>query len=191
MHLKHSWMKPFAHSAWPQRAFWSSIWVKNACQKKARQNRLQRKSMLCWGVRKSDVTEAIKKRMSEEDKAHFGFRDPGVHPPYAQDHHAPPKTGRLERQEQRQFASWLLLNGYTAVVWHRTDKPTGTTAGTPDFIVPILLDVLFIEFKLPGAELSKAQLEFKAALELKGHELYVCYSAGEAIALVKQKDRLI
>lgn len=142
-------------------------------------------------VRRSEVTEAIKKLMSEEDKAYFGFQDPGVHPPYAQDHHAPPKTSRLEREEQRQFANWLLLNNYTAFVWHRTDKPTGATRGTPDFIVPVLCDVLFIEFKLPGAELSQAQQEFRAGLEAKGQELYVCYSAGEAIALVKQKDRLI
>lgn len=51
--------------------------------------------------------------------------------------------------------------------------------------------VLYIEFKLPGNWLSEAQEKFRETLEATGHTLYVCFSAGEAIALVKQKDRLL
>jgi VRR-NUC domain len=133
----------------------------------------------------------IAKLMSAEDQKRFGFVDPGIHPPYAEDHHAPVQTGRLEREEQRQFANWLLLNGYKARVWHATHKATTANPGVCDFIVPIWGGTLWIEFKLPGAKLSEAQEEFRAGLEAKGHQLYVCYSAGEAIALVKQKDQLL
>jgi hypothetical protein len=134
----------------------------------------------------------IVKLMSKEDQEALGFVDPGIHPPYAQDHHAPVQTGRLERKEQRDFANWLILNKYyDGTVWHRTDKPTGARRGTPDFIVPIWGGVLYIEFKLPGEDLSKDQKEFRACIEAKGHTLYICYSSGEAIALVKQKDQLV
>jgi hypothetical protein len=133
----------------------------------------------------------IGRLMSPEDQERYGFVNPGVHPPYAEDHHAPVQTGKLEREEQRQFASWLMLNNYKAKVWHATHKATTANPGVCDFIVPIWGGTLWIEFKLPGARLSEAQEEFRAGLEAKGHQLYVCYSAGEAIALVKQKDKLI
>lgn len=132
----------------------------------------------------------IGKLMSPEDQQHYGFVDPGVHPPYDIDHHAPVKTGKLERDEQRQFANWLLLNGYTARVWHATNKATTANPGVPDFIVPILSGVLWIEFKLPGAKLSEAQEAFRAGLEAKGFTLHVCYSCAEAIALVRQRDSI-
>jgi VRR-NUC domain len=137
------------------------------------------------------LTPEILKLMSPEDQQYYGFVDPGVHPPYAEDHHAPVKTGTLERDEQRQFANWLLLHGYTAKVWHGTHKATTANPGVPDFIVAIWGGTLWIEFKLPGAKLSEAQEEFRAGLEAKGHQLHICYSANEAIALVKQKDSII
>jgi hypothetical protein len=130
------------------------------------------------------------KLMNPQDQALYGGT-PGVHPPYQEDHHAPPKTGKLERDEQKHFGNWLLLNHYGAKVWHSTHKATTANPGVPDFIVPIWGGTLYIEFKLPGATLSPAQLEYAHALEAKGHQLYVCYSAAEAIALVKQKDRLL
>jgi hypothetical protein len=134
----------------------------------------------------------IGRLMSPEDQKRYGFVDPGVHPPYETDHHAPVKTGKLEREEQGHFWNWLCLNGYAAgTIWHRTDKRSTGTLGTPDFVVPTWSGVLYIEFKMPGTTLSGAQKEFRAGLEAKGHTLYVCYSSDEAIALVKQKDQLI
>jgi hypothetical protein len=134
----------------------------------------------------------IVKLMSKEDQEALGFVDPGVHPPYETDHHAPVQTGRLERKEQGEFANWLMLNNYyDGTAWHRTDKPTGGRRGIPDFIVPSWSGALYIEFKLPGAKLSEDQEKFRDCLESKGLKLYVCYSAGEAIALVRQKDQLL
>jgi hypothetical protein len=129
--------------------------------------------------------------MDPKDAAYYGWVNPGVHPEPAQDTHPPAKTDKAERAEQGHFWNWLCLNNYVpGSVWHRTDKATGATPGTPDFIVPTWTGTIYIEFKMPGNWLSKAQEEFRAGLEAKGLELHICFSAGEAIALVKQKDRL-
>jgi VRR-NUC domain-containing protein len=141
---------------------------------------------------RSALTPQIARLMSKEDQEFYGFAVPGVHT--KDEAHPPVKTGTTERREQGEFWNWLCLNGYdSATIWHRTDKATGATRGTPDFIVPIWGPerVLYIEFKLAGSWLSEAQEAFREGLENKGHTLYVCFSAGEAIALVKQKDRLL
>lgn len=150
--------------------------------------------MLPYLMLRSEVTPEIKRLMSQQDKEYFGFVNPGVHPDPENDPHPPVKQDRREGREQGEFWNWLCLNGYAdAVIWHRTDKPTGATRGTPDFVVPIWGSegVLYIEFKMPGNWLSENQEKFRACLEAKGHTLYVCFSANEAIALVKQKDRLL
>jgi hypothetical protein len=141
-------------------------------------------------MNRAEIPSHVLRLMDPKDQANLGFQDPGIHPPYQEDHHAPVNTGTLERDEQRHFANWLLLNGYKAKVWHATHKATTANPGVCDFIVPIWGDTLWIEFKLPGAKLSEDQEEFRVGLEAKGHQLHVCYSAGEAIALVKQKDQL-
>ena len=144
---------------------------------------------------RSEITQKIASLMSPTDQEYFGFVNPGLHPKFEDDPHPPLKTSTTERKEQGEFWNWLCLNGYAdAVVWHRTDRSTGATRGTPDFIVPLEWGrerVLYIEFKLPGNWLSKEQEKFRETLENKGHTLYVCFSAHEAIALVKQKDRLV
>jgi hypothetical protein len=131
------------------------------------------------------------KLMNPQDQALYGGA-PGVHPPYQEDHHAPVKTSKLERDEQGHFWNWLCFNGYAdGTIWHRTDKRSTGTLGTPDFVVPIWGGVLYVEFKMAGNFLSPAQEKFQQGLEAKGHTIYVCYSCAEAIALVKQKDRLL
>jgi VRR-NUC domain len=140
-------------------------------------------------VRIDQITPEIYRLMSPQDQAFYGGQ-PGIHLPYEDDPHPPNKTGTTERREQREFANWLLLHGYyDGTVWHRTDKATGAKRGCPDFIVPIWKGVLYIEFKLPGGKLSKEQEEFRACIEAKGHTLFVCYSAHEAMQLVEQNDR--
>jgi VRR-NUC domain-containing protein len=93
---------------------------------------------------------------------------------------------RLERQEQKVFANYLLLHGYMPI-WHRTDKPTGCAAGVPDFVIPISHGrIAWFEFKLPGKKLSKDQEKFRQYLESVGHKLFVVYSAQEAIQVLKK-----
>jgi hypothetical protein len=121
--------------------------------------------------------------MSASDQAKYG---PGLHP--VDDPHPPPKTDKAEREEQKHFANWLLLNNLMPpAIWHATHKPTKATLGTPDFVVPVNRLTLFIEFKRDyTCLLSPDQKAFGAALETQGHTLYVCYSAEEAIQLVKR-----
>lgn len=125
--------------------------------------------------------------MSQEDQAKFG---PGIHPPYQEDHHPPPKTDRLERDEQRQFANWCLLKGY-APVWHSTHNRSRASVGCPDFIVTVNGTTLWIEFKRVGSELSDDQKDFARRLVANGGLHFVVYTAHEAIALTEKYDRVI
>jgi hypothetical protein len=80
----------------------------------------------------------------------------------------------------------MLKGLHKACVWHKTNARTGATLGTPDFIVPVHGIVLYIEFKRgPQFGLSKDQEEFKAGLEEQDKRLYICYTALEAIELVR------
>jgi hypothetical protein len=91
---------------------------------------------------------------------------------------------RLEREEQRIFSrelNRLDLPFY----WHRTDKPTGATAGVPDFIVGIGGATLWIEFKTAEGIFRDGQIQFARRLGVQGIALHICRSAAEAIELIK------
>jgi hypothetical protein len=90
-----------------------------------------------------------------------------------------------ERQEQRTFAREL-VRGDLPFYWHRTDKPTGATAGTPDFIVGVGGQTLWIEFKTDIGVFSDAQIQFARRLGAQGITLHICRSAAEAIEVVKR-----
>jgi hypothetical protein len=124
--------------------------------------------------------------MTPADQRTYG---PGIHP--ADDPHPPLKTGKLEREEQRQFANHCLLHELP-FVWHATHKPSKATPGTPDFWVGINRLGIWIEFKRDYTEkLSTEQEEFARKLEAQGMKLYVVYSALEAIELVNYFDRIL
>ena len=53
------------------------------------------------GWRRNQLTKSVLSRMSPEDQAVYNPAQPGIHPSYAEDHHPPVKTDRLERDEQR------------------------------------------------------------------------------------------
>jgi hypothetical protein len=124
-----------------------------------------------------------------DNPADRAFYQPGVHPPYQEDHHPPPKTNKLEREEQRQFASYCMLHDYP-MVWHATNKPTTANAGVPDFLVWINHRSLAIEFKRVGSELSREQAKWRLRFTEQGFHYYICYSHAEAIQLCKEADKL-
>jgi hypothetical protein len=124
------------------------------------------------------------------DPADQAFYQPGVHPKYEDDHHPPPKTDKLEREEQRQFANYCLLHGYS-MIWHSTHKRSTGTVGAPDFSIWVNRKSLCIEFKRPGCNLSPDQEAWRATHEGQGCVYYVVYSALEAIQLCTEADRLI
>jgi hypothetical protein len=125
-----------------------------------------------------------------DNPADRAFFEPGVHPKYEEDHHPPPKTDKLEREEQRSFANYCLLHGYS-MIWHGTHKRSTGTEGSPDFAIWVNGKSLCIEFKRPGATLSPDQEEWRAKHEGQGCVYYVVYSHAEAIQLCKEADRLI
>jgi len=116
------------------------------------------------------------------------------HPEYAPVS-PPPKTDRLERDEQREFASWLLLQNSKGrqipFVWHSTAHRSKATPGTPDFLVGIAGTWLCIEFKRDyTCELSPDQQEFCERCLAQRLAFHVVYGAAEAIKLVEQTDSL-
>src|ERR1700747_2117469 len=90
---------------------------------------------------------------------------------------------RLERDEQRLFANWCLLNGL-AFCWHATHKPSTATTGVFDFWVGKDRRSAWIEFKQLPVRLSKEQLEFGDRLSVHQLEWHIVHSAQEAIAIV-------
>jgi hypothetical protein len=133
-----------------------------------------------------EVPENILKWMTPADQRTYG---PGIHP--ADDPHPPLKTDKLEREEQRQFASYCLLHDLP-FSWHATNARSKATPGTPDFWTGVNRFSLWIEFKRDySCKLSPEQEEFKAKLEAQGMRLYIVYSALEAIELVNYFDRVL
>jgi hypothetical protein len=122
------------------------------------------------------------------DPADQAFYQPGVH--HEEDHHPPQKSDKLEREEQRQFANYCLLHGYS-MIWHSTHKRSTGTEGAPDFAIWVNRKSLCIEFKRSGAKLSPDQEAWRAKHEGQGCVYYVVYSAAEAIQLCKEADRRI
>jgi hypothetical protein len=108
------------------------------------------------------------------------------------DRHPSRKSNSDERQEQGDFASWLLLQNSNGrkipFVWHATHKPSKATPGTPDFWVGINGRGIWIEFKRDAScKLSPEQDEFRFGCEAQAIEWHVVYSAAEAIAIVGKR----
>lgn len=119
--------------------------------------------------------------MTDADKVKLGIE---VRPSFEEDPHPPVVTDRLEREEQRLFASDCLRKGY-AVVWHSTAHRSKASLGCPDFIIGVRGITLWIEFKRAPNGLSEDQRKFKEILEAQGISYCIVYSCDEAIKLVE------
>ena len=97
---------------------------------------------------------------------------------------------RREADEQGLFANWLKLQkekGLLEYVWHRTDKRSTATVGTPDFIVALPSGkTLWIEMKSEGNQPTVEQTQTLENLARLAHSASICHSAADAIALVPQ-----
>lgn len=130
--------------------------------------------------------------MSAEARAAFGK---STAPDPALDVHPPPKGSSAERKEQGQFANWLLFqNGEGRDIpycWHATHTSSKATPGTPDFWVGVNGHSMWIEFKRDyTCKLSPEQELFRQRCERQHIEMYVVYSAFEAIKLVQERMSL-
>jgi hypothetical protein len=107
----------------------------------------------------------------------------------------PPKTDKREKDEQRQFANWILLQRSKGrklpFCWHATHKASTASPGTPDFWVGTWGGGIWLEFKRDwSTKLSEDQQAFFDDCKARGVECYVVYSAQEAIKIVNEKDEL-
>jgi len=91
---------------------------------------------------------------------------------------------RLERDEQRLFANWCLLNALP-FCWHATHKRSTATKGVFDFWVGRDSRSAWLEFKLLPLRLSKEQLAFGDQLSAHKLEWHIVTSAAEAIQIIK------
>lgn len=98
---------------------------------------------------------------------------------------------RTEKEDQRIFAAWLKLQVDKCLLrylWHRTDKASTATVGTPDFIVALPSGrTSWIELKAPGNSESTEQQAFRESLLKLGHSATVCHTGAEAIALIAEE----
>jgi hypothetical protein len=138
------------------------------------------------GWRPDQLTPEIIRCMSQEDRARYA---PGIHASsYAEDPNPPNKTGALEREEQRQFARWCNSRGY-GIIWHATHQKSTATRGVADFGILARAKTYWIEFKLPGSNLSKDQKEWRETAERNGVTYYIAYSCHEAMRIIDPECR--
>jgi len=130
-------------------------------------------------VKKEEVTEEMKARMSEADRQQlFGISQSMIAPGY------PPQDNTPEVVHQRNFAKACKERGWRPV-WHKTNKPTRANIGCPDFIVAARGRTWWLEFKRPGEELRPDQTAFRKELAMNGVQMHVVHSAQEAVDLIK------
>lgn len=134
------------------------------------------------GIRLEDLTPKILSCMEQAD---LELYQPGIHPPYQEDHHPPPQNDIPENVLQKQFAAWCVEMKFRAL-WHATHKPSTANRGCPDFVVAAYGTTFWIEFKKVGEDLRPDQIVFKKQLEANGVAMYVCYSAFEAMQVITQ-----
>lgn len=145
-------------------------------------------------MKKSEVTEAMRRLMSPADQARFSSPEAlSTSPPEKKkSRKRVAGVSESERAEQSKFWRHLKDQGVEmSTVWHRLDKRTGSTPGTPDFMVPLSGGrTLWMEFKLPGNTLSEDQEKFRDGLVIRAHMFHIVFSGAEAIALYDRLEKI-
>jgi hypothetical protein len=98
-------------------------------------------------------------------------------------------AGKLEREEQKQFAGLLRLameRGELIFDWSRTDRRTTNITGRADFWIAANNRFLQIEFKAATGRLSREQVVMKHCSEASGTDYNIVFRATEAFELLKQ-----
>jgi len=115
--------------------------------------------------------------MAPEDQAHFSVVVDTVHALRVDEPESSREIDKLERDEQRVFASWLLLQNSKRgpkekfpFVWHATHTRSKASPGTPDFFVGLNGHAIWIEFKVGSNKLTPEQEEFRLACVCQGIE---------------------
>lgn len=98
------------------------------------------------------------------------------------------------RYAQKLYPALRLLHatpngGLRHIITARKLKAEGVKAGVPDLLLPVARDGqhgLWIEMKTKGGKISATQTWWLAELEKEGYQVAVCYSAHEAIGVIKK-----
>ncbi len=143
------------------------------------------------GIRREDLSPRIKALMSPEDQQALGDISHGSPEP-PKPPAAPPeiqKITKLERDEQRVFANWLLRHeaqDELSYDWSRTDKRSTSRIGKLDFVIyGAVGKSLHLEFKQPGGRVTPEQAKEIIRLTKLGHVATIVHSADEAIKLTE------
>lgn len=96
---------------------------------------------------------------------------------------------RLEKTEQRFFATWLMAQetqGKLVYNWSSMHKKTTSRPGIPDFQIWAKNKALLIEMKGPIGRLSEVQKEMRELFMASGTDVLIFRDAGKAIMHTKK-----
>ena len=130
-------------------------------------------------MRLNDLTPEQQKLIDPRDREQLGLGAP-----LPQERQSP-KRPRLERDEQRVFANWLLLHALPHC-WHATHRRSTATRGVSDFWVGKNGKSIWLEFKSLPVRISVEQVAFQELLSKESILWAVVLSADEAIQAVKK-----
>ena len=130
-------------------------------------------------MRLNDLTPEQQKLIDPRDREQLGLGAP-----LPQERQSP-KRPRLERDEQRVFANWLLLHALPHC-WHATHRRSTATRGVSDFWVGKNGKSIWLEFKSFPVRISVEQVAFQELLSKESILWAVVLSADEAIQVVKK-----
>src|SRR6516162_8701645 len=130
-------------------------------------------------MRLNDLTPEQQKLIDPRDLAQLGLGAP-----LPQERQSP-KRPRLERDEQKIFRNWLLLNKLPHC-WHATHRRSTATRGISDFWVGKNGKSIWLEFKSFPVRISMEQVAFQELLSKESILWAVVLSADEAIQVVKK-----
>jgi hypothetical protein len=144
------------------------------------------------GWDKTQITPRIVSLMSPQDQSSLDFSSA---PNPELDLHPSGKRDVAEKKEQGSFANWILLQNSNGAdipfEWHTTKGRSKCTPGTPDFWVGVNGHSIWFEFKKDyTCKLSSEQELFRQRCEKQHLQMYVVYSAFEAIRIVEEARKL-
>jgi len=145
-------------------------------------------------VKRSEVTEEMKRLMSEADRQALGLSQSVTAPGHPLSHDSQRKRDYVTRKEEQEHTTLInQLNMWELFYVHsRMDKATRNQKGIPDFVIGLLGLMICIEFKLGGRKLTVDQEEWRRkALENSRVRYYVYDNAGDAIRMLSETRSLL
>ena len=129
------------------------------------------------------LNDRLLRLMSPEDRALYGQVRGDKRAGLTAEESVRHGARRDEKRQHHILMNWLLRN-QVPYDRSRMDRRVTSQIGWPDFKIIYGNQILLIEMKEPGCELSTEQKKTSEFLEQTGTDYHVSYSADEAIRLV-------